>query len=108
MNNRKYLLGLLLGVFSIILIYNFFLIQYFGNNSMNMGMNRSPWNSPVFFVDIQCLIIVGMLMIALLLFEIIRSRSDKNECRQCGKKIENSRWKVCPVCGTVINVKAGV
>lgn len=109
MNNRKYLIVLLLGVFSVILIYNFFIIQYFQSNTMNMmDINRSVWNSPVFFIDVQCLIIVGALLIALLLLEGIRSRSDKNVCSQCGKRIENSRWKVCPVCGTIVNAKAGV
>jgi predicted amidophosphoribosyltransferase len=67
-----------------------------------MEVNRSEWNSPVFLIDVQCLTIIGILLVALFLFEMLHSRNKKDLCTQCGKKIENSRWKICPVCGTVV------
>lgn len=107
MNSRKYLIALLLGALSVILLYNFLLIPLQGSN-MSMPISRPTWNSPVFLIDLQCIILIGALLIVLLMFEVIRSRKDNSACKQCGKKIENSRWKVCPVCGTIVNAKVGI
>lgn len=109
MNNRKPILYVLLTVLGLILLYNYMiaplLMQY--NNEMGMGMHWRMYTSTSYFIDARFILLIAVVIAGLLLFELLKPHTKSNKCSQCGKEIENDRWKVCPVCGNSLKNKKG-
>lgn len=109
MNNRNSVLKILFGVFVLILLYNFFLapimMQYGSGMRMGMGMYRHMYNS--YFVDLRWVVLIGIILLALLLLQLVQPHEQSGRCKRCGKVIESNLWKVCPTCGAVLNNRKG-
>lgn len=106
MNNRKTILYILLFVLGLILIYNYFIVPVIlqGNGWMGMGMNRA-YNTIKYLVDYRVIMLIAIAIAVLLLIDFLKPEDRYQKCSKCGKRIESDRWKICPVCGTGINIK---
>ena len=105
MNNRKPILYILLIVLGLILGYNYLIAPYLmqNNGEMGMGMRWQMYNSSNYYIDFRFILLIVILISGLLLFEFLKPQKKDNVCSNCGNKIENDKWKVCPVCGTPVS-----
>ena len=111
MSNRKTILYLMFIIITIILIYNYavnpLLMQYSNSNmSMHMGMNRDFYNNyNNSFGVIYFLAMIFLILVIILIIKLIFSKEEINKCSKCGYKIEDTRWRRCPVCGNNLGEK---
>jgi len=109
MKNSKLILYILLTAFGLILIYNYIIVPLLVSNNimgmgmgMGMGMHNSMYYSANYYVLLQFILLLGGIIIAgLLLFGILKA---DNKCKKCGYEIKSDTWRVCPKCGSQVNV----
>ena len=109
MNHRKSVLYILLTVLGLVLLYNYMiaplLMQY--NSGMGMGMHWRMYSNTNYLIDFRYILLIAVVIAGLLLFEFLKPQTKAYKCDNCGKEIESDRWKICPICGTVINNRKG-
>lgn len=106
MNLKKTILYLLLGIFILILIYNYVLpIMANGyTGGMGMHMNYNYYNSVYYYGNIIGFILF-ILIIVLVVITLIRlfTAAKPKKCNKCGYHIESNDWKICPRCGNPLD-----
>ncbi|MFZ5987802.1 MAG: hypothetical protein ACOYWZ_11840 [Bacillota bacterium] len=107
MNNRKHILYILLIVLGLVLVYNYMVAPVLMQYNTPMGMHRRMYASTNYFVDVRFILLIGVAIAGLLLFEFLRPQTKSSKCSKCGKEIEENRWKICPICGNSLEYKKG-
>lgn len=109
MNRRKPILYLLLVTLGVILFYNFLVAPMLMRNSyqMGMGMHGGMYYYNNYYIDIRYILIFIIIIAGFVLYELVKPKELVNKCSQCGNRIENERWKICPICGKQVNRKRG-
>lgn len=111
MNIRRTILLLLIIILGIILAYNYWIMSYVVQNGMGMGMGMHGrmwgYGQPGRMIDLNYIWILLILIFGLLVFDFVQPSNKMNRCGKCGKKIENERWRICPICGNRISHNRG-
>ncbi|MGJ7920278.1 hypothetical protein [Neobacillus sp. LXY-4] len=117
MNPKKNIVYLFLGIFMIIVIYNFVLpfftlqTSYGMRMGMGMGMHGGEWisNNNVYYYNLilNFILIVSIVFVGFIIVNKVLFSSNKHKCKKCGLPIESDEWKICPRCGQNLQDKGG-
>ena len=112
MTFRRTILVVLLFVLATLLIYNSYIAPLFfrGYTEMGMGMHgrmSQQYSSMNSLIDFNIILLIALGIAAIFLYDILSPVKQMRRCRRCGHSIDDTRWKICPLCGSSINEKRG-
>lgn len=109
MNKIKPILYLLLVVLGMVLLYNSLIAPMLMQNNlqMGMGMHWQMYSTSNYYIDIRYILLLIIIIAGVILFDIIKPQNLGSKCSKCGTKIEDDRWRKCPLCGTAVKTGKG-